>query len=51
MQDRYRQLGKIHLQRTAGPYMWVIRDRGKPVASLTMSTVLPKAEADSESEL
>jgi hypothetical protein len=25
MQDRYRQLGKIHLQRTAGPYIWVNR--------------------------
>ena len=25
MQDRYRQLDEILLQRTAGPYIWVIR--------------------------
>ena len=25
MQDRYRQTGKIHLQRTAGPYIRVKR--------------------------
>ena len=27
MQDRHRQLGKIHLRRTAGPYIWVNRDK------------------------
>ena len=31
MQDTHRQLGKIHLQRTAGPYMRVKKRRWRKV--------------------
>jgi hypothetical protein len=48
MQDRHRQFDEIFLQRTAGPYIRVIRDGAGLVESPSMSAVPPKAEVNSE---
>ena len=39
MQDRICRIDENLLQRTAGPYIGVIRDRVEPVASLAMSAM------------
>ena len=37
----YLQILRSHLQHTAGPYRWVIRDRVEPAESAAMSALLP----------
>jgi hypothetical protein len=39
MQDRHRQLGKIQLRRTAGPYIWV--ERGQSIETPPMTIYGP----------
>ena len=39
MQDRHRRIVEIFLLRTAGPYIWVIRDRVEPSAGQAMSAL------------
>jgi hypothetical protein len=47
MQDHHRQLGKIHLQRTVGPYIWVTFDRGSGLCRAAYFRFAPKADVRS----